>query len=189
MRTKWLAHHRRLVLTLLNKTTPGPSPYIDETVDDMPEAAFDALGLRAQPPQVLIILNDPADQARFGGLRHILAPLPELSNLPVHPEQVLVTENKEAALVVPNQAGLVVVAALGNHLNALNALADLTWIDSTEAVQYWGDLDRAGITLLSRARAIIPSLRSVLMDPDTLRRYQHLAVPERKAGISEPWTP
>ena len=40
---------------------------------------------------------------------------------------------------------------------------------------YWGDLDRAGITLLSRARARLPELVSLLMHTDTLLEFEPLA--------------
>jgi hypothetical protein len=46
----------------------------------------------------------------------------------------------------------------------------------TARVVYWGDLDRAGLAILARARAAVPALEAVLMDSDTLARHRWLAV-------------
>lgn len=185
MHTKWLRRHRRLVLALVGRdgaAEPEATDGATEIDDELPATDLDALGLRALPPSIMAILCDPRDRDQVGGLRHVLAPIPEIAVLPVHPQRVLIVENKEAALLVPDQPGLIVVAALGNHLNALTALP---WL-AGRPLWYWGDLDRAGFTLLSRARVLLPSLRSVLMDLDTLRSFRHLAIPENKTGINPP---
>jgi len=104
-----------------------------------------------------VILADPADRARVGGLRHLSAPLPEVDALPVHPEAVLIVENKESAYLFPGWPRTVVVHSLGNHLNVLD---EIGWLEGAHQL-YWGDLDRAGFTLLSRAvpdcQALSPS--------------------------------
>ncbi|RYY14252.1 MAG: hypothetical protein EON55_08780, partial [Alphaproteobacteria bacterium] len=94
--------------------------------------------------------------------------------LPLSPRTVIIVENKESAQLVPKRAGLVVIHSLGNHLDALTALP---WLQEAE-ILYWGDLDRTGFTLLSRARALLPGLASVLMDEATFEEHVHLAVPD-----------
>jgi hypothetical protein len=118
-----------------------------------------------------------------GGLRHLSAPLPEIDALPLRPEIVLIVENKESAYLVPDRPRTVVVHSLGNHLNVLG---EIGWLDGARHL-YWGDLDRAGLTLLSRARARLPRLVSVLMDPVTLEEHKALAVKdETRADTPDP---
>jgi hypothetical protein len=116
-------------------------------------------------------------------LRHLSAPLPEVDALPVHPEVVLIVENKESAYLFPDRPRTVVVHSLGNHLNVLD---EIGWLEGAHHL-YWGDLDRAGFTLLSRARTRLPRLVSVLMDPVTLEAHRTLAVQdETRADTPDP---
>ncbi|WP_454859586.1 Wadjet anti-phage system protein JetD domain-containing protein [Promicromonospora soli] len=185
MHTKWLARQRTLVLACLgalSSETPPAGPQDDED-EELAQAELDALGLKALPPHADLILADPTDRALIGGLRHLRAPVPELAGLPVAPKIVIVVENKESAYLIPDQPGVIVIHSLGNHLNVLDGIP---WIAQARCV-YWGDLDRAGLTLLSRARTRAPGIESVLMDPDTYRRYEHLAVRDTtKADLPDP---
>ncbi|MEU4607619.1 Wadjet anti-phage system protein JetD domain-containing protein [Kribbella sp. NPDC023972] len=191
MHTKWLKRHRRLVLAVLG-LTPGreipPDDLTDntntdiDTDDELPDSDLDLLGLLALPRHIDIILTDPADRSAIAGLRHLRAPIAEIAELPLRPSIVLVVENKESALLIPDHEGLVVIHSLGNHLDALT---QLPWFNDASLL-YWGDLDRPGITLLSRARALQPRLQSILMDPATVQTHLHLAVPERISRIDPP---
>jgi len=180
MHSKWLRKHRALVLALLAGITASQIGDLSATGCDEPTAEdadlsaedLDALGLRPRPYLVNVILTDPADRARLHGLHHLAAPADQLAQLPLAPRAVLVIENKESALIVPDQRGLLVVHSLGNHTAVL---AELPWMHTARVV-YWGDLDRAGLAILARARAAVPALESVLMDSDTLARHRWLAV-------------
>ncbi len=180
MGTKWLARNRRLVLACLNITD---EPHAGEPDEELEQDDLDLLGLKALPVHVDVILADPADRARVGGLRHLSAPLPEVDALPVHPEVVLIVENKESADLFPDRPRTVVVHSPGNHLNVLD---EIGWLEGAHHL-YWGDLDRAGFTLLSRARTRLPRLVSVLMDPVTLEAHRTLAVQdETRADTPDP---
>ena len=168
MHTKWLARRRALVLACLGAaaTTVDPAGAVDaagfdEDADplDIPADDLDALGLRALPAEVSIVLADADLRAAVGGLRQVTAPIDELAALRLHPDAVLVTENKEPAVAWPDTPGLVIIHSLGNHLDALG---HLPWIPR-ERCWYWGDLDRHGLTLLSRVRSAAPRLASLLM--------------------------
>ena len=180
MHSKWLRKHRALVLALLAGITASQIGDLSATGCDEPTEEdadlsaedLDALGLRPRPYLVNVILTDPADRARLHGLHHLAAPADQLAQLPLAPLAVLVIENKESALIVPDQRGLLVVHSLGNHTAVL---AELPWMHTARVV-YWGDLDRAGLAILARARAAVPALESVLMDSDTLARHRWLAV-------------
>ena len=180
MGTKWLARNRRLVLACLNITE---QPRADEPDEELEQDDLDPLGLKALPVHIDVILADPADRALVGSLRHLSAPLPEVDALPINPEMILVVENKESAYIVPDRPRTVVIHSLGNHLNILG---EIGWLDGARHL-YWGDLDRAGFTLLSRARARLPRIVSVLMDPVTLAEHKALAVrDETRADTADP---
>lgn len=183
MHTKWLARNRRLVLACLDIHQQPCTGDGDQPDEDLEQDALDPLGLTALPVHVDVILADPADRARVGGLRHLSAPLPEIDTLPIHPETVVIVENKESAYLVPDNPRTVIIHSLGNHLNALDKIS---WLSTADQL-YWGDLDRAGFTLLSRARTRLPRLVSVLMDPKTLDEHRALAVQdETRADPPDP---
>jgi len=180
LHTKWLAKHRALVTATLDLAAADDAETGDEEV--APEL-LDALGLKPLPSHVDVILADPEDRGHVAGLRHLRAPIEEIAALPLTPATVLVVENKESALPIPDRSGLVVIHSLGNFLDSLLALP---WIPAD--VLYWGDLDRAGFTLLSRARTRLPTLRSVMMDRATLQEHGHLANndPTERVEASDP---
>ncbi|GAA4168021.1 Wadjet anti-phage system protein JetD domain-containing protein [Gryllotalpicola koreensis] len=169
LHTKWLARHRGLVTALLHRDAEA-APADDADADELSDEVLDQLGLKPLPVHVDVILADPHDRAKIGGIRHVNAPISEIAALPLRPERVLIVENKESALPIGDRIGLVIIHSLGNHISALE---QLPWIPSG-GVWYWGDLDRHGLTLLSRARAALPRLQSVLMDSDTLRAHREL---------------
>ena len=91
-------------------------------------------------------------------------------------------ENKEPALTWSDTTGLVVIHSLGNHLDVLGRLP---WIRH-DSCWYWGDLDRHGFTLLSRARTMIPRLESLLMTPGDIETYRPLGVEENLDRYDQP---
>jgi hypothetical protein len=180
MGTKWLARNRRLVLACLSI---AGQPHAGEPDAELEQDDLDPLGLKALPVHLDLILADPVDRKLVGGVRHLNAPLPEVDTLPIRPKMILIIENKESAYLVPDRPRTVVVHSLGNHLNVLD---EISWLDGAHQL-YWGDLDRAGFTMLSRARARLPCLVSVLMDPATLEEHIALAVrDETRADTPEP---
>lgn len=182
MHTKWLARNRRLVLACLN-ITQEPRASTDQPDEELQQDDLGPLGLKALPVRVDVVLADPADRALVGGLRHLSAPLPEIDALPLRPDTVLIVENKESAYLIPDRPRTVIVHSLGNHLNVLN---EIRWLNHARHL-YWGDLDRAGLTLLSRARTRLPRLVSVLMDPITLEEHKALAVEDKtRADTPDP---
>jgi hypothetical protein len=185
MHTKWLAKHRGMVIACLGTPTdPAESaePTEDPDPADIPTGDLDALGLRPLPSEISIVIADPGLRTAVGGLRQITAPVNELARLQIHPDAVLIVENKEPAVTWGDTAGLVVIHSLGNHLDVLGCLP---WIRH-ERCWYWGDLDRHGFTLISRARTMIPQLASLLMTPGDIETYQPLGVEEELDRYDQP---
>jgi hypothetical protein len=185
MHTKWLAHHRSMVLACLGIPTDSSQPADpagDTDPADIPTGDLDALGLRPLPRETSVVLADPALRAAAGGLRQISAPVDELASLQIRPDTVLIVENKEPALAWSDTTGLAVIHSLGNHLHVLNSLP---WIPH-DRCWYWGDLDRHGFTLLSRARTMVPRLASLLMATGDIETYRPLGVEEDLDRYDQP---
>jgi len=185
MHTKWLARHRGMVLACLGTPTDS-SESTESTGDfdpvDIPTGDLDALGLRPLPREISVVLADPVLRAAVGGLRQISAPVDELAGLEICPDAVLIVENKEPALTWSDTTGLVVIHSLGNHLDVLSCLP---WIPH-DRCWYWGDLDRHGFTLLSRAHTMVPRLTSLLMAPGDIETYRPLGVEEDLDRYDQP---
>ncbi len=178
MHTKWLARNRALVLACLNLEAVPPA----SDVDEVPRQVLDALGLRPTSPEIGVVLADPALQALVGGLRQITAPVHEITALPIVPDTVLIVENKDPAIAWPTTRGLAIIHGLGNHLQVLR---QIPWIPAANT-WYWGDLDRHGFTLLSRARSLLPGLRSIVMTPADITAYSHLGLIEKLTRYDPP---
>lgn len=158
--TKWL-EKRTGVITDLLKTIRSS----DESGD-----FYSICGLRRPKPRVRMRVLCPQLRVLVGGLRDIEAPIPELAELPIRPQRVIIIENLETGLALPDMEGTVAFMRLGN---AVSLLAELPWLRKCDAV-YWGDIDTHGYAILNRARCLFPHLVSVMMDQETLLTYQEL---------------
>lgn len=133
-------------------------------------------GLRKTAHRIRMRVLCPRLRQLVGGLADIEAPLADLCALPLRPSRVLVVENQETGVALPDLPGTVVFMRLGN---AVNVLGDVPWLRETP-VTYWGDLDTYGFAILARARKALPHAQSLLMDEATLLNHQALWVDEPK---------
>ena len=62
------------------------------------------------------------------------------------------------------------IAFFGSGFDVLR-LGRLPWLQGDDVV-YWGDLDTDGFVILDGLRAVLPRVRSILMDNDTLLAHQ-----------------
>lgn len=193
--TKWITSHSRM-LTLLVSPDPDSMKAVDpsatsitsaesqlaasaeeipgtETETAEQAAALNALGLRPRPAYVRIALLDAAYRAQFAGIRDLAVSSEQLARLTVRPRHLIVIENLETALTMPDMDGTVIVHSLGHNLAPLRYLA---WAQEARQVTYWGDLDTDGFAILSAFRGLGYMARSILMDAATLVRYRHFAV-------------
>jgi hypothetical protein len=164
--TKWLQKRTGLVATLLRA--------LRVAVPDDESDFHELCGLRKPAHQVRIRLLCPMLRTIVGGLCDVEAPVGELATLPIAPKAVVIVENLETGLALPDIPGAVVVMRLGN---AVSAIGTLPWLQGAGAV-YWGDIDTHGFAILDRARRAVPHLRSVLMDEATLLSHRPLWVQE-----------
>ncbi|NLS10814.1 hypothetical protein HGQ17_12595 [Nesterenkonia sp. MY13] len=155
--SKWLEKHSSLVEPLYAAA-----------------AATASLGL-LQPPG-LIRLRFLGPELAPGGLCDLAAPAAELSRLDLVPVGVVVVENLQTLLALPEIPGTVAIHSAGYAARKLGGIA---WL-AQAPVLYWGDLDVDGFQILSLVRAQLPQTHSVMMDRSTLTAHQDLGGPDRK---------
>lgn len=129
------------------------------------------LAFREKPVLVELRSLDPG--VTFCGVSHWSCPLSGLTDLPAR--RVLFVENHQTFLALPELPDTVAVFSSG--LLAQVLAKQLPWLASKE-VLYWGDLDSYGFYILDTVRKYLPHVRSMLMDIDTARDHEALAVEE-----------
>ncbi|MCC2028097.1 Wadjet anti-phage system protein JetD domain-containing protein [Microbacterium tenebrionis] len=154
MHTKWLGAHRAMVESLYAAISGEQD-----------------LGLVPSPERLRIRILDPG--MRPGGLIDVTAPLEELAALAIQPRAIIVCENLESVLALPEWPGVVAVHGGGYAV----PIHRLPWALSAR-VLYWGDLDADGFAILHRLRSNGVDAVSVLMDEGTLLAHRELWVPD-----------
>jgi len=155
--TKWLESHLILVTALHNAVTGRES-----------------IGLLVKEELIRIRFLD-GDLAP-GAPRDLAATAAELAALDVAPRTVLVLENLESVLSLPDLPGVVAVHGSGNAV--ASRLRPIPWVMATPVV-YWGDLDSYGFRILGQFRAVHAGVHSALMDSGTLWAHRDLCGPEK----------
>lgn len=151
--SKWLERHRTLVKALHVACTGATD-----------------LGLAGIEKQYRVKFLDSS--LAPGGLRELSASAAQLAGLVVEPRVVLVVENLQSMLSLPDMEGAIAVHGAGYDVSWV---AGLPWTGAAR-VLYWGDLDADGFSILSRLRAHRPDAVSVMMDAGTYLAYRGFAV-------------
>lgn len=146
----------------------------EQGADIAATAFFEATGLRPLPHRIRLRILCADLRQPVGGLSDIEAPIEELVRLDLKPRGIVIVENQQTGVALPDLDGVVAFMRLGRSVGLLR---QLPWLAGVP-VWYWGDIDTHGLEILARAREIFPALRSVLMDQTTLLRYRHLTVVE-----------
>jgi len=87
-------------------------------------------------------------------------------DLPV--EKVFITENEVNFLAFPSVPSSMAIFGAGY---GFEMLADALWLQN-RCIYYWGDIDTHGFAILDQIRALFPSIKSFLMDHDTLLAHR-----------------
>lgn len=191
MDTKWLERHRRLVTALVRAAREGLGLGGDGDLGLRSEApSRDVLILdRALRPSVPYAVTElaveyqrgaPASTASTseGALRHLRVDTVQLAALwhanSARPRALLVCENRQSLLSLPDLTGVVAVHGAGY---AVDFLGTLPWAMDIPVV-YWGDLDHDGFAILNRLRHHHRYVFSTLMDVETLRAHSALCIPD-----------
>jgi len=160
MDTKWIQRGRgKLIAALVG------------TLRDKPAADFHtATGIRRPPQRLRMRVLCPALRCATVGLTDVEAPVAELAGIRVAPACVVIVENLETGLALPDLPGCIAFMKLGH---AVSILKDVPWLRGARVV-YWGDIDTHGLAILDRARGTLGHVSSALMDEATLLAHRDL---------------
>jgi hypothetical protein len=166
MDTKWIDSSRRSLVSELLRAIRG-----EGGADEFHELC----GLRRPPHRIRMRVLCERLRRQLGGLGDIEAPIEELAVLNLKPERIVIVENLETGIALPDHPGCVAFMKLGM---GVSVLGELHWLRDRPAL-YWGDIDTHGFVILDRARAALPLARSVLMDETTLLAHRAWWVEEK----------
>ena len=152
--TKFIERHRRVLAAMLG--VPAGKRRFERT-----------LGLAIKPSTVRLRF-DPEVIGAPSGLTEAVFRTDELRRLDVRVRRAIIVENEITYLSVPVLPGCVVLWGRGYDADEP---ASLEWLVTIE-VDYWGDLDTDGFSILNRVRSHLPHTRSVLMDRETLLAHE-----------------
>jgi hypothetical protein len=167
--TKFVERHRKLLDQLLG------AALAPERVDSRYGQRDFArrFGFRPKPAYTRFRLLAP-DPSFPDGLTEMQVRTDELARIPPAATTVFVVENEVTYLAFPSVPASIVVFGGGF---AAPALAGVPWLASKDIV-YWGDIDTHGFDILNRLRASFGSVRSMLMDEETLLAHRRQLVTE-----------
>jgi hypothetical protein len=131
-------------------------------------AGRDSLGLTKRPTRIHFTYLDPHHRAA-GRRLHDSHTLGDTSQPVYQPRLVVITENKDTAILFPEIAGGIAVE--GNGYAAPALLPGIDWIRTARHVYYWGDIDHDGYKIVNRLRANGLPVGTVLMDPEAYDTY------------------
>jgi hypothetical protein len=158
--TKFVEGHQKLLDELLTAVLPP-----DRIDRSWPRADFTRrFGFLSKPGYTRFRLLGRNVSGFSSGVTELTLRTDELAKLAPDVTTVFVVENEVTYLAFPDVANAIVVFGSGF---ALTALEDLPWLHGKEIV-YWGDIDTHGFDILNRLRGRFESVRSMLMDADTL---------------------
>ncbi|MDF2827225.1 MAG: hypothetical protein K0R01_508 [Mycobacterium sp.] len=136
------------------------------------------LGLASKP--AMVRLRFAGSLGLPAGVTELAVRVEELAQLAVQPRTALIIENEISYLSVPVPEHGVVLWGKGFDVDNVGRMP---WLAGVEVV-YWGDIDTHGFAILDRLRARLPTVRSVLMDHETLLTHRDRWVTEDRPATS-----
>lgn len=173
--TKWIERHRGLVQALTGPLIFKEKPLLLEIRSLDQEVNFGGSKHLAIP------LDDavpyPDSQSMCGGSSSLV----NLVELLALGYLLLIVENHMTFLALPRLSRVVAIYGAGDRaVSVARALekAGITASGTDDKIMYWGDADSHGYEALDEVRGFLPSVESVFMDLETVRKYRDLAVEE-----------
>lgn len=141
------------------------------------------LALESRPERIHFTYLDPTHLAN-GGRRHDSATVGDTVTPAYLPSTVIISENKDTALLFPAVDGGIAIEGDGY---GPAAHASFAWLTSAPRVLYWGDIDQDGYKILNQFRAAGIPVVSMLMDSATFGRYAPFGTStDRRGNVIEP---
>jgi hypothetical protein len=139
------------------------------------------LGCRSNPSGWLQVRAlCPSGRERLGGLSILSLPTEELLARALPATRLLIVENVQSGLALPELDETIAVFGGGQNL----AWTRAPWLGAKQ-IGYWGDLDTWGLKFLGDARQCIGAVESVMMDTLTFERFRDRAVYEPEPCVQE----
>ena len=173
--SKFIGRHARILRDWLDLALPP------EAINAA-EAHFERrFGLAHAEQEILVRFLDPDIQlASNSPWETVAVPIGHWNRSIPTATRVFIVENKTNLLTLPMRADAIAIGGLGN---AVTELARLTWLASRD-LWYWGDIDVEGLAILARLRSVLPNVRSVFMDIETLERWRAtVSIPRQSRGL------
>ncbi len=83
-------------------------------------------------------------------------------------QNIFIAENEMNFLTLPCKRNSIAIWSGGGF--QISYLANIDWLKGKQ-IYYWGDIDAAGLSILSQLRTYYPSAQSILMDRATFEKY------------------
>jgi hypothetical protein len=170
--TKFIERHQGILRQLLDFVLPQEA----KSDSSIFEVRF---GLRSEEPRVHLRILDSGLQADVSlPFDDLSVPLSQFVAQRIFEKTtVVIVENKKTFLTLPVMTNTLAIFGGGG---AAELLTTVLWLSSCRLI-YWGDLDVHGFHILSRLRRAFPALLSVMMDRETLMRFETECVVARPA--------
>lgn len=137
-------------------------------------------GFLEKPAQVRLRILDKS--CYIHGLSDLTINAIEFCTLNPDIDTVFVTENDINGLAFPMVNKSIILFGRGYGFEYLQ---NAHWLRNKE-ILYWGDIDTHGFVILSRFRKMFPSVKSFLMDRETLFAYKKYWIKEEKPSDAMP---
>ena len=171
--TKFIETYHKLIETLLEAFYPGQ-------IKEQGLAYW--LGCLDKPKGWLMVRPlCPDTRYALSGLPILRLPIHVLHSQALPAKHILVVENEQSCLALPETENTIAVAGGGKNINWMGA----GWLQK-KTVAYWGDIDSEGLMILSRAREYCPKLTAIMMDDQTIKQFINRMVDEPDSINHEP---
>ena len=173
--TKFVERHRTILAALLERVLPSERIDTQASVSEFAQR----YGFASKPEYVRFRFLDPSSSRRSYNELSLRAD--ELAASPPEATRVFIVENEITYLSFPKVNDAVVIFGAGFGLRRLR---NQEWL-STREVNYWGDIDTHGFAILNQLRSSFESVRSILMDRETLlaNRAHWSTEPKQHRGV------
>lgn len=95
-------------------------------------------------------------------------PLSDFIKKEIPSDAIFITENEMNFLTLPLKKNAIAIWSSGGF--QISYLSDVGWMKQKQ-IYYWGDIDAAGLAILSQLRSYYPNSISLLMDKITFDKY------------------
>lgn len=163
--TKFIENNLRIIEAIT-------AAVIDGTVEQVGLLSW--LNCKDKPKDWLLV-KPLCEQTRasLGGVPLLRLASDTLQEFELPADNVLVIENEQSCLALPEIANTIAVAGGGKNINWMQA----KWL-TYKNVAYWGDIDSEGLSILSDVRSKLSSVTALMMDVQTVNTFQTRMVEE-----------